>query len=109
MITSIVMMTMALVMTIQGHDDDDDFLREQKMVAPTYQELAADQVIAFSSCKDVLTILLLVSAVIMLKDTFIVIVTSLSLGKVGINSGCKKAVEVKTAISVAKLVTRWST
>ena len=48
----------------------DDFLREQKMVAPTYQELAADQVIGFGSCKDVITILLLVSAVIMLKDTF---------------------------------------
>ena len=87
----------------------DDFLREQKMVAPTYQELAADQVNAISSCQDVITILLLVSAVIMLKDTFIVIVTSLSPGKVGINSGCKKAVEAKTAISVAKIVTRWST
>ena len=40
------------------------------MVAPTYQELAADKVIGFGSCKDLLTILLLASAVIMLKETF---------------------------------------
>ena len=59
-------------MTIHGHDDDDS-LREQKMVAPTYQELAADQVIGFGSCKDVITNLLLVSAVVMHKEMNIIV------------------------------------